>query len=406
MIEAHLCPEAVGAGAPAQPNPSTEEQSRDARSLAEFIGQTEAVRRLTTLLALARRRGEVLGHILLLGPAGFGKRTLAHIIAREMGVNLRSTTGSTIERGGDLAAIINDLDKGDVLLIQNIGRLRAELVELLASASRTFELDIVVGKGPGARAMRLALKPFMLVATSRSENDCSRELLDSFDIVIRLQPYKEAGILQLTERFAVHAGLTIDPAALALVARLADGNPAHIEPLLRRLRFAEEQPVSEQAAREILSIFGYGNQPAITGNALPTNWTGLSGVEFEKLIAALLKSMGFVAELTKTTGDGGIDIEATLDRPIVGGRYLFQCKRFAPDALVGCPTIREFFGAVIADRKAVKGVFVTTSAFTSQAREFAANLPIELIDGVRLAQLMTEHMETEASPKSLAQSSG
>ncbi len=101
--------------------------------------------------------------------------------------------------------------------------------------------------------------------------------------------------------------------------------------------------------------------------------------------------MGFVAEITKASGDGGVDIEATLDRQIIGGRYLFQCKRFVGDNLVGSPTVREFYGALVADRKAVKGVLITTSGFTPQAREFAANLHIELIDGNGLAQLVREH---------------
>jgi restriction system protein len=105
--------------------------------------------------------------------------------------------------------------------------------------------------------------------------------------------------------------------------------------------------------------------------------------------------MGFSAEMTKASGDGGVDIEASLDRAIVGGRYLFQCKRFAPDTLVGSPTVREFYGALVADRKAVKGILITTSRFTPQAREFAEGLPIELIDGDQLARLLSEIAPTK-----------
>jgi restriction system protein len=116
----------------------------------------------------------------------------------------------------------------------------------------------------------------------------------------------------------------------------------------------------------------------------------LSGIEFEQLAVTLLRNLGFTAEMTKATGDGGIDIEAVLDRPLVGGRYLIQCKRFAPDTLVGSPTVREFYGALVADRRAVKGILITTSSFSAQAREFAANLPIELIDGHALVNLLTQ----------------
>lgn len=119
----------------------------------------------------------------------------------------------------------------------------------------------------------------------------------------------------------------------------------------------------------------------------------MSGADFERLISSLLKKMGFVAEMTKASGDGGIDIEATLDKPIVGGRYLIQCKRFAPGSLVGSPTVREFYGALIADRKAAKGILVTTSGYSEPAKKFAENLPIELIDGRMLAELLNQHRD-------------
>ena len=117
----------------------------------------------------------------------------------------------------------------------------------------------------------------------------------------------------------------------------------------------------------------------------------LSGIEFEGLIARLLERMGFTAETTKASGDGGIDIVATLDNPLTGGRYLIQCKRYAPDSLVGAPTVREFYGAVTADRGAAKGILITTSGYTSQAHDFAAGLPIELIGRDRLQLLLDQH---------------
>jgi restriction system protein len=117
---------------------------------------------------------------------------------------------------------------------------------------------------------------------------------------------------------------------------------------------------------------------------------GLSGQEFESLITRLLTRMGFHAEMTRITGDGGIDIIAVLDKPIVGGRYLFQCKRFAPENLVGAPTVRDFYGAVTADR-AAKGIFITTSSYTAHAREFAEKAGVELIDFARLEKLFLEY---------------
>jgi restriction system protein len=130
---------------------------------------------------------------------------------------------------------------------------------------------------------------------------------------------------------------------------------------------------------------------------------GLSGIEFEKVIATLLERMGFHAQMTKASGDGGIDIEATLDKAIVGGRYLFQCKRYGTDNLVGAPLVRDFYGAVMAER-AVKGIFITTSGFTSQAREFAEKVGLELIDGVQLQRLLSssglaENCDLSAGPE-------
>jgi Holliday junction DNA helicase RuvB len=376
------------------------------RTFLEIVGQTDAVRRIMTLVNAARRRGETLSHTLLIGPEGCGKRTLAQVIAREIGANIRSTSGSAIERVGDLAAIfVSDLAKNDVLLVHNIGQLRNYLVNILVPALRDFELDIIVGKGPGARKMKLSVKPFTLIGTVRKHRECPPDLLSAFDVVLPLAPYSEEEMLLLTQRRAPYASLSLEPAAAALVARLADHNPGQIGTLLRHLRLVDKQPVDREAAAEILSVFGYGGTPSAgTAGTQTTHWNALSGVDFERVIVELLNSLGFTAAMTKATGDGGVDIEATLDRPIVGGRYLFQCKRFAPDALVGSAAVREFYGALVADRKAVKGVFVTTSGFTPHAREFAENLPIELIDGEQLAHLIADKAGTDPNkPESTQQ---
>jgi Holliday junction resolvasome RuvABC ATP-dependent DNA helicase subunit len=362
-----------------------------ARTLEEVTGQSEVVRRLKALVELSRRRGSVLGHLLFVGPEGCGKRTMAHVIARELGVNLRGTSGWAIERVGDLAAIINDLEKGDVLLIENVDRLRKEIAGVLVPALSDFELNIIVGKGSGMRFMRLAVKPFTLIGSVERESDCSRDLLNTFHGRFSFQRYTQPEMLEITNRLANLNGVATEPAAAALVSKLSDGSPARAESLLRRLELVEKRPVGEQEAREMLSLFGFGNSsPISTLGGVTKEWSELSGIEFEQLIAALLTKMGFATEMTKASGDGGIDVEAFLDKPIVGGRYLIQCKRFAPDALVGSPTVREFYGALVADRKAVKGILITTSGFTPQAHDFAANLPIELIDGATLSDLLKE----------------
>jgi restriction system protein len=138
----------------------------------------------------------------------------------------------------------------------------------------------------------------------------------------------------------------------------------------------------------MLSVLGYNVSHTGMLHTDGMDLNSLSGIEFEHFITEALRKLGFIAEMTRTTGDGGIDIEASLDRPLVGGRYLIQCKRLSGDNLVGSPTVREFYGALIADRRAAKGILITTSGFSSQARDFAANLPIELIDGEQLAKLL------------------
>jgi len=148
--------------------------------------------------------------------------------------------------------------------------------------------------------------------------------------------------------------------------------------------------MTPQDSSEVLSAFGLDSL-TVGATLNLTNLSTLSGMDFERLITSLLQKMGFRAEMTKASGDGGIDIVANLDKPLVGGRYLIQCKRLDTAAQIGAPTVREFYGAMVADRKAVKGIFVTTSSFTTQAREFAHSLPLELIDGQKLQMLLEQY---------------
>jgi Holliday junction DNA helicase RuvB len=201
----------------------------------EVVGQTDIVRRLKILVERAKISRTVLSHVLFVGPEGSGKETMAHLVARQLGVNLRSTTGLYIERGGDLAAIVNDLDQGDVLFIDGIDHLRKELIAVLAPAMTIFELNIIVGKGPGARAMRLAVKPFTLIGSVLKESDCPRLLVNSFHGVFSFRPYDTSEIQEIIERIARYTALSIEPSAAALVAGLANGSPARAESLLQRL---------------------------------------------------------------------------------------------------------------------------------------------------------------------------
>jgi len=234
------------------------------------------------------------------------------------------------------------------------------------------------------------IKPFTLIATCPRRSDCPPDLLRKFYLVLDLQPYSHVELQALTQSIAHTANLTLEPRAVELIVRTSGGRPGHIGTILNRLRRAiNKDALSEDDVRKAFLAFGLN-----VDREKPSNVIGdlqdLSGQEFEVLISTLVTRMGFETELTQPTGDGGIDIIAVLDRPIFGGRYLFQCKRFAPENLVGAPTVRDFYGAVTADR-AVKGILITTSSFTVQAREFAQRVGIELIDLNALQELLFEY---------------
>jgi holliday junction DNA helicase RuvB len=238
------------------------------RSLGEFVGQERIKKILGMSIEAARKRGEVLDHALFSGPPGLGKTSLAHIIARELGVNLRSTSGPAIERAGDLAAIVNDLDRGDVLFIDEIHRLARPVEEILYPAMEDFELNIVVGKGPGARTMKLAVKPFTMVGATTRSGLLSSPLRDRFGQHYHLDFYTHPELSEIIRRSARLLGVSIDDEAAAELAARSRGTPRIANRLLRRVRdFAQvnEQPVIRRevtlGALDLLEIDACGFDP-------------------------------------------------------------------------------------------------------------------------------------------------
>jgi hypothetical protein len=240
----------------------------------------------------------------------------------------------------------------------------------------------------------MEIRPFTLIATCRKKSECPPELFNEFSLVLNLCPYSRSELQAIAISMGEKSGISVGPDVAEIVARCSGSCPRSLETSL--LRLARSIGKSILTREEVLqALAAFGTNVGSEGLSSEAESIGdLSGVDFERLIVALLTQMGFQAEMTKLSGDGGIDIVAHLDRPIIGGRYLFQCKRFAPDNLVGAPTIRDFYGAVTADR-AVKGVFVTTSDFTPQAREFAEKTGLELINLAQLRQLLGERGLTE-----------
>jgi len=221
------------------------------RTLGEFVGQERTRQILGMSIEAARQRGEVLDHVLFSGPPGLGKTSLAHIISRELGVSVRSTSGPAIERAGDLAAIVNGLEEGDVLFIDEIHRLARPVEEILYPAMEDFELNIVVGKGPGARSMRLAVKPFTLVGATTRAGLLTSPLRDRFGQHFHLDFYGRDELTEIVSRSARLLGVRLDGEGAHEMAARSRGTPRIANRLLRRVRDFAQVNEAATVTREV-----------------------------------------------------------------------------------------------------------------------------------------------------------
>ncbi len=221
------------------------------RVLGEFVGQERTRKILGMSIEAARQRGEVLDHVLFSGPPGLGKTSLAHIIARERGVSMRSTSGPAVERAGDLAAIVSGLDEGDVLFIDEIHRLARPVEEVLYPAMEDFELNIVVGKGMGARTMPLAVKPFTLVGATTRSGLLSAPLRDRFGQHFHLDFYERDELTEIVARSARLLGVRVDGDGAREIASRARGTPRVANRLLRRVRDFAQVNEAATVTREV-----------------------------------------------------------------------------------------------------------------------------------------------------------
>lgn len=254
MIE----PDRLIAPTPTSPAEEVVERALRPKSLAEYVGQAKIREQLDIFIRAARKRGEALDHLLLFGPPGLGKTTLAHIVAAEMGVNLRQTSGPVLERPGDLAALLTNLEKNDVLFIDEIHRLSPVVEEILYPALEDYQIDIMIGEGPAARSIKLDLQPFTLVGATTRAGMLTNPLRDRFGIVSRLEFYEVDELTHIVTRSAGLLDAKIDVAGAREIARRSRGTPRIANRLLRRVRdYAEVKAdgrISSKIADAALSM--------------------------------------------------------------------------------------------------------------------------------------------------------